>query len=375
MTRWSSQLYIKEGRSKDVPRDILRDAARTAELLISPDLPPVFTLRHIAHLTGVPYNFLREVVSRSSDPYRVFKLKKNSPNLVGRYRYICAPHPKLLKVQRWINREILESLQPHEASYAYTKGAGVLKAAEVHSGCRWMIKLDVTNFFESILEPRIYKIFRGLGYQPLVSLELARLCTRVRPYGNPVYRNKQDANLPGLPYMVAEIGHLPQGAATSPLLSNLAVYELDKELSSYSIEHELTYSRYADDMVFSSEAKFSRSAVLVMVHELYDIVRKHGLWPNRVKTKIVSPGARKVVLGLLVDGKKPRLTSEYKQEVRTHLHFLLREDIGVEKHLVKRGFDSRFGLRNFLLGKIAYAQHIEPKWAGEMRNMLHLVKW
>lgn len=339
MTRWSSQRFQREGRSKNVPEDVLRNAAKTAKSLhsTSPDLPPIFTLRHIAHLTGTPYSFLREIVSRKIDPYRVFKLKKNIPSMgKDRYRYICAPHPSLLKVQRWINREILKHQAPHEASFAYSKDSGILKAADEHVGCNWMIKLDISNFFEAILEPRIYKIFRELGYQPLVALELARLCTRIRPYGNPTYKNKQDENLPGLPYLADEIGHLPQGAATSPLLSNLAAYDLDKELLAYAQENDFIYTRYADDMVFSSTVKFSRAASVDAVHQLYEIIRRHGLWPNRAKTKIVPPGARKIVLGLLVDGKRTRLTSEYKQDVRTHIHFLLREDIGIAKHMARR---------------------------------------
>lgn len=382
MNRWSSQRFFQQGREKHIPLDVLERACATANALLlrSPQLPPLFSLRHIAHETDVPYSFLRGVIERNDDveSYRVFKLKKQGVgHAPDRFRFICAPHPLLLKAQRWINSEILAKVPVHETSFAYVQGRGIVHAAKLHtdSRCKWLIKLDVTNFFESILEPDVYKVFYEMGYQPLVAFELARLCSRVRARGNPIRTNKNDSNLPGLPYQDVRIGHLPQGAATSPLLANIIVRPLDDALLGFALRKGLVYTRYADDLAFSSSSEFSRPKALELVREVYDIMKQHGLWPNMAKTKIIPPGARKLVLGLLVDGATPRLTKEFKARIRTHIHFLLREDVGPVMHAQNRGFDSIFGLQRHVYGLVAYAAGIEPEWARLTRAELNKVVW
>lgn len=382
MNRWSSQHFLNEGRQKNVSPDVMASTCATANALLlkSPQLPPLFSLRHIAHETDVPYSFLRGVIERNDDveSYRVFKLKKQGlGHAPDRFRFICAPHPLLLKAQRWINSEILAKVPAHEASFAYVQGGGIVQAAKLHTdaGCRWLIKLDVTNFFESILEPDVYRIFNEMGYQPLVAFELARLCTRLRASGNPIQKNKIDPSLPGRPYHDARIGHLPQGAATSPLLSNLSARPLDATLLAFALREGLVYTRYADDLAFSSSSEFSRPKALELVHEVYDIMKQHGLWPNMAKTKIIPPGARKLILGLLVDGATPRLTKEFKARIRTHIHFLLRKNVGPALHSQNRGFDSIFGLQRHVYGLVAYAAGVEPEWARFAQAELRRVAW
>jgi RNA-directed DNA polymerase len=372
MNRWSSQHFSRQGKEEGVSPDVLESAIASAKALLSksPLLPPLFTLRHIAHETDVPYNFLRGIIERNEEmeSYRVFKLKKpDVGHAMDRFRFICVPHPLLLKTQRWINREILVKVPTHEASFAYTQGSGILPAAQMHVGCKWLIKLDVTNFFESILESDVYHVFNEIGYQPLVAFELARLCTRIRASRNPIRTKKRDPNLPGFPYHDVRIGHLPQGAATSPLLANLVARPLDDALLALAQKEGLVYTRYADDLTFSSLSQFSRPKALEFVHQVYDIIRQYGLWPNKAKTKIVPPGARKIILGLLVDGATPRLTKEFKARVRTHTYFLLRKDVGPSRHAQNRGFDSVLGLQRHVYGLVAYAAGIEPDWARLVR--------
>src|SRR5688572_26967745 len=112
MNRWRSQPYIAEGNRRGISPEILAAARLTAASLadVNPDLPPLFTLKHLATETSVPYQFLRDVVTRSSQPniYRVFKLKKAGVGHdADRFRFICVPHPLLIRVQRWIHSNIL----------------------------------------------------------------------------------------------------------------------------------------------------------------------------------------------------------------------------------------------------------------------------
>ena len=110
-------------------------------------------------------------------------------------------------MQRWIHKNILMHVHSHPASYAYKEKTSPRDAAAMHAGCKWMIKLGATNFFESILEPDVYRVFREMGYQALVAFELARICTRVRPSGNPVKTDRFKDGMGNLPCKNVAIGH------------------------------------------------------------------------------------------------------------------------------------------------------------------------
>lgn len=373
MSRWSPQRYLKAGRQEGVPEATLQNAINTAKQMTH-GCPPIFSLNHLSHLTGTTYTFLHETVSRENEEeaYKVFRLRKpNVGHSPDRFRYICAPCEDLLRVQRWINTHILSRIEPHEASYAYDNRHGVLDAAALHCGARWLVKLDLTNFFESILEPHVYELFKSLGYQPLVAFELARLCTRLRVSGNPDRRYKNKTPPEGLPYTGdSRIGHLPQGAASSPRIANLVMRSLDESLQYFASENDLTYSRYADDLVFSSTAEFDRLQAMQHIKDINNRLVHEGFWLNKAKTKIVTPGTRKIVLGLLVDGKKPRLPKSYKKYVSDHLYYLSHPTIDAIAHAESRGFQSVQGLINHVSGKIAYGFSIEPDWGKEQGDRL-----
>lgn len=373
MNRWSPQRYLKAGRQEGVSEATLQNAIDTAKQM-KHGCPPIFSLNHLSHLIGTTYPFLHETVSRENEEeaYKVFRLKKpNVGHSPDRFRYICAPCEDLLRVQRWINNHILSRIEPHEASYAYDNRHGVLDAAALHCGARWLIKLDLTNFFESILEPQVYELFKSLGYQPLVAFELARLCTRLRVSGNPDRRYKNKTPPERLPYTGdTRIGHLPQGAASSPRIANLVMRSLDESLQYFASENDLTYSRYADDLVFSSRAEFDRSQATQHIKAINNRLVDEGFWLNKAKTKIVTPGTRKIVLGLLVDGKKPRLPKLYKKYVSDHLYYLSHPTIDAMAHAESRGFQSVQGLINHVSGKIAYGFSIEPVWGKEQGDRL-----
>jgi RNA-directed DNA polymerase len=101
----------------------------------------------------------------------------------------------------------------------------------------------------------------------------------------------------------------------------------------------------------------------------------HGLAPNTAKTVLAPPGARKVVLGLLVDGNHPRLTKAFRDKLRMHLHFITRPDIGPAGHAERRGFTSIEGLRQHLLGLVAFAGQIDPVYGAECRAKLRSAPW
>jgi hypothetical protein len=130
------------------------------------------------------------------------------------------------------------------------------------------------------------------------------------------------------------------------MLSNLCMVEFDVEVEKIAIKHRLTYTRYADDLCLSTPDKgFGRPLASSVIRDVHAAMARHGLSPNSTKTKVCSPGSRKVVLGLLVDGNRPRLTREFRANLRRHIHYLLRAGVGPSKHASATGFESLRGMR------------------------------
>lgn len=381
MNHWNSQRYQKEGRSANISQDILSRAVKTAAFTLkaTPKAPPIFTLRHLAQLADVPYEFLRNVVSRGGEEeltfYRVFSLKKHDVgHKRNRTRTICAPDPLLLKTQRWVHENILTKGSFHEASSAYQPGSKIKEVAGLHCDASWMVKMDITNFFESISEPSVYKVFRLLGYQPLVSFELTRICTRTRR-GSVRRKNPNSHSI--IQYNDKRLGHLPQGAPTSPLLANLVSMSLDAALAKLAIEYEMVYTRYADDITFSSSIRgsWSRGNAIKLLQEGNKILCSHGFRPNQSKAHIVPPGGRKVVLGLGVSESEPRLTRDFKNKLRAHIYYLRRFQHDGLLPYRKLGFESILGMQRHVFGLAFFAKGIELEWGEKRLIELKALPW
>ena len=381
MIEWHPQLYRRQGERQGIGNDLLANSIKTALQIraVNPRLPVVLTLNHLAELTGVGHDYLRQIVSRNAlDPYTTFRLKKK-----GRqgFRVIAVPEPHLMVVQRWINNNILTLGQPNaDHCFAFLKGVSIKDAAALHCKCRWLIKLDVRQFFESISEIPAYKVFRHFGYQPLVSFEMARLCTRL---GSPTRAREtawwtSDASRYTAikQYQHKRMGHLPQGAPTSPMLSNLAMANFDQNIAEVADRYKLIYTRYADDLAFSTDSRnFSREEAALVIQDAYKVMRKHGLLPNTSKTKIAPPGSRKVLLGLLVDGEEPKLTRKFKNNLRQHIYYLTKPGVGPAKHAANRKFTYVGGMKNHVDGLVTYASYIEPEFGEKCRQKLSKVQW
>ena len=160
------------------------------------------------------------------------------------------------------------------------------------------------------------------------------------------------------------------------MLSNLSMVDFDDEVDAIATAHGLRYSRYADDIGLSTRSStFSRDQAVEVVRKVYKKMVLHGLSPNRAKTQIRSPGCRKIVLGLLVDGPRPRLPREYKSRLRMHLYFLTHPRIGPARHAETRGFQSIIGLRSHVRGLIAHAQLVEPQYADARLKEFDSIAW
>lgn len=385
MPAWSSQSFDAAANRVGASADVVRHAKRNARFLQqrSPELPPIFSLKHLSHLCGVRYGFLRDCVERFGDePYKVFRITKRPlPGEVrARYRMVCVPDDRLMATQRWINGEILQNLNVHTASTAFKKRSSIVTAAARHCRSRWLIKMDIVNFFESVSEQQVFHVFSNAGYQDLVAFELARLCTRrgqqsyARRHPRWFFRDDQPRGIEA--YESYLLGHLPQGAPSSPMLANLVMRRFDTWAAEVANEYDLVYSRYADDLTFSSDdPAFTRQNAKSVIAKVYRLLRRSGFDPNYAKTKIVPPGARQIVLGLLVDGDVPRLPKSYRRNLDQHLHFLLRQDIGPVAHAAHRNFTSVYGLKNHVEGLIVHAAQVDAVYAQSAWHKFNQIGW
>ena len=362
---------------------MIAHALATADVIqgVNPNLPPVFSLRHLAHLADTDYGLLRTIASRVHDePYRLFRIRKR-PSYDGevRYRVIAVPDPGLKKTQRWIAQSILSHMRPHPASVAFSKGNRLVDAVRPHCGARWIVEMDIRNFFESVTEISVYRIFHSLGYQPLVALEMARICTRL---GSPTPARRKPHWLSHhhydtiSSYNVGRLGHLPQGAPTSPMLANLAVQAFDQSIEEIARHFGVIYTRYADDLTFSTDDRgFDRGSCRLLIGQTSFVMGRHGFSPNITKTSILTPGSRKLVLGLLVDGQAPRLTREFREKMRQHLYYLSAEGAGPSAHARHLGFAAIRGLKNHVYGLAMFARQIELAYGEECLKRLNMVEW
>lgn len=380
MEIWSVHQLFNEAIPKlgDISSENLK---KYAQSLQRNNLPVIFTLRHLSQITGVDYSLLRKTVMRRREManYRIFRIKKRA----GGYRYLHQVSRDLFKVQQFINSEILQKITPHTSSFAFHVNSSIKNCALEHCGARWLFQYDLKDFFYAINERRIYNIFKDNGYRPLLAFELARICTTVRLPEHLLHYTRRAF---GKPYFSSynnhykfydnkrnRLGVLPQGAPTSPMLSNLAVFHLDERLTKLADHYGLIYTRYADDITFSSNKDFSSKSLRFCIHRnIIKTIRQLGFHENPKKTRISGPGAKKLVLGLLIDGKQPRISKEAYKRVERLLYASIKYGIiNVAKH---EKFDTPYGFYNHLSGLLSFIKYVDSQRWEEFNQLFSRLK-
>ncbi|PVE58709.1 reverse transcriptase family protein, partial [Microbacterium testaceum] len=314
------------------------------------------TLSHLARETETKWGYLRSIVQRQIDDYTAIRRLKRD----GTYRAIWAPMPSLMHVQRWILSNVLSGLKFHDAAYAYRRGRCIRDCAEQHIGARWLLKMDLHNFFGTIEEARVYGALRGMGYPALLAFEMARICTK------PLWLDADKRWLEGRgvdAYGSPLRGVLPQGAPTSGALANAVAFSMDAMLRRLADSNGLSYTRYSDDLTFSSSGPFERASIVKLVTEVERAISLAGFVVHRKKTRVVPPGARKIVLGLMLTEREVRLVPEFRSRLDNHIRCV--DKYGPAGHAAARRFDSALSMINYVDGCLAFALDIEPEWTAD----------
>ncbi len=317
MLPWSIHHFIKKTDELNLTESSLKYLTDQLKLTNQYGLRNVFTLKDLAGQTNISYNFLRAIVGRKIRCYRELEINKKS----GGKRTINIPSEKLDKVQKWISKYILSNINVHHCAYAYRKHYSIKDCALQHCCAHWIITMDIKDFFNNIYEDKIYKIFVDYGYNHLISFELARLCSLVDEMTETIEFDSDSEIRKNSKYSISHYnyliqGHLPQGASSSPLLSNIVMYDIDEEIFKFCNDNNLVYTRYSDDLIFSSSDKnFTQENILLLKKKVKNILGENGFKLNNNKFSIQSPRSRKCVLGLLVDTEEPRATKHFRENV------------------------------------------------------------
>ena len=283
------------------------------------------------------------------------------PKQSGGLRLLECPKWTLKDLQRRVNANILAAVPTHPAAHGFVPGRSALTHAKLHAGRDVVVRLDLRQFFATITAGRVYGVLRTFGYAEPVAHQLAGLLTTTTPHA--VRNGAAPPNDPDLAaahrWLCAKLAtaHLPQGAPTSPALANLCAYKLDARLAGLAAKLDVTYSRYADDLTFSGDARMPAEKLVRTVEK---ICKDEGFHVNPRKTVIARSGTRQIVGGLVVNDR-PNATRFERDRLRAILHDASTNGLEAANHHGHPDFASH------LLGRIAWVAAANPDHGARLK--------
>lgn len=267
----------------------------------------------------IPIKTLYRVSNNIGAHYHPVSIHKRD----GGERELSVPDEILKRIQRRILDRLLayEPVSRYATGYKY--GSSVQRNAARHVGKRKILKLDIKGFFDGILYSTVKdRVFPEEKYSEQIRVLLTMLCYH------------KDS--------------LPQGAPTSPAISNIIMRDFDETVGAWCRECQVTYSRYCDDMTFSGSELDAEAIKGFVSMEL----EKMHLFLNEKKTAVIGTGKRQTVTGIVVN-EKTNVPSEYKRKIRQEIYFC--KKFGIEEHLKRIECDlTPEKYLQSLLGRIAF---------------------
>jgi RNA-directed DNA polymerase len=261
---------------------------------------PQKLIRDCADALGLTVGEVMSIAKTAPKRYYIWEVAKRSGNGT---RTICHPARELKAIQYYFLNEVLTDLPIHSSATAYVHGSSITKNAKVHVRSRVIMKLDFADFFNS-LKVANWRRYADQQFPNWSRDELDFSC-RILFWGDGTYSPKC----------------LAIGAPTSPLLSNALMYEVDVNLAAYAAKANLKYTRYADDITFSSRKFLEYDATLAAVKRALARARNTSVRVNDSKTIIVSKRSARRVTGLVITpDKKISLGRDRKRLISAMVH-------------------------------------------------------
>ncbi len=311
----------------------LNDRSSDEAKLRGQNLPVFHSAADIAKAADIAVPHLRHLtfhrrVSRTSHYVRFLLPKKT-----GGERLISAPMPKLKWLQTWILQNVLQCLNTEEPAHGFVKDRSIVSNAKQHLYAEVVVNVDLKDFFPTLTYRRVKGFFRKLGYSDNAATVLALATTE------PVV---EEVELDGVRYFV-QTGErfLPQGAPTSPALTNLICRRLDRRMTGLAKSFGLTYTRYADDFSFSGDS----TNLGRFFGAMHRIVKDEGFKVHPEKTRVFRKGSRQEVTGLVVNSGRPTVPRKTLRKFRALL-FQIEKD-GPEGKAWTPGTNVMHSIRGF----------------------------
>ena len=328
------------------------DTPNANKRLLANQLPVITKVPQLCEALNLTVSELRRLCyqreASTYSHYTRFEIPKRS----GGMRAIWAPLPTLKQAQHWILHEILERLVVHGAAHGFLSGCSIATNAAEHRNSQLLVKLDIENFFPSISWKRVKGVFRKAGYPEQIATLLALLCTEAP---------REIVQDNGKTYYVALAERcLPQGAPTSPALTNALCLRLDRRITGFADKTGWRYTRYADDLTFSFAADNSQEAdISRLLGTVKRILGEEGFNVNVKKTHVIRQHQAQQVTGLIVNGTQaPRVSRSLKRQMRAALHNLQQGKGLKEGESLNRlkGYAAYIAMTERELGKTMLAQ-------------------
>lgn len=286
------------------------------------------TFESFAKDLGFNRQVLDNFITFADKNYQTFYISKKGK---GKKRQIDSPSKELKSIQRWVLSNYINNLPVSSRANGFIKGRGIKRNAEFHLGKPYVLSMDIKEFFSSITQGMVYNALSE-HFDKELSLKLAKLCTFKR--------------------------RLPQGAPTSPALSNIVFKKIDEKITNYCNARLVVYSRYADDMVFSCDTKDD----LVETHRyVSNLLRGNSFEINTRKTKFFSGKGRMAITGININEGRLTVRKELKRNLRSNLYnFIVKRDTSVNV--------------NSVLGYLTFLHDIEPEYYEKMLKYISKLK-
>jgi len=298
-------IYLGEGVSGG-----LNQTASDLETLRKFNLPFFNQITDFASAIGADLSTLRYLlyqrkVSRISH-YHTFEIPKKS----GGKRLISAPKTRIKELQMWMLENVLNRIENNDEVHGFIKGRSIISNAQPHLGKDIVINVDLKDFFPSISYKRVKGLFHKLGYSEQLSTVFALICT---------YAETEKVEMDGVSYYVQKGNRvLPQGSPASPAISNLIAFKLDKKIRGLAAKFNFTYTRYADDLNFST-AKENEKNIASLLFFLKKVIEAEGFTMHPAKTHIMRKGNLQKVTGIVVN-EKLNVQRDQLRKFRAFLH-------------------------------------------------------
>lgn len=326
----------EEMRSKGFKEAYIQTCLEYAGKLKANELPIIFDSKHLSLLMGLNVTVLYSYYIMADSLYNKIKVPKKT----GGHRELFVPSENLKFIQRWLLSHILYKCKVHRSVNGFVREKSIINNAQRHIGKEVVVNLDIKDFFPSISSKQIYLLFIEMGYSKHLSKVFTGLCTS------------------------SDI--LPQGAPTSPYLSNLICRRLDERLENLAEKIQASYSRYADDITFSGSKDIRKYIALIK-----RVIVDEGFIVNEKKVRVQFQYHRQMVTGLIVNNKLsvPQKTKKY---LRQQIYYC--QKFGVKDNLKKQNiFKSNY--KEHLYGMAYFIKMVEQDVGLNFLNELDKIDW